>query len=66
MQESKTGKWHRVLHGHEQNFVLLGTAYAAALYVHHGFSNSIRSQIILYLSLVSVSLLSYKTIVPML
>ena len=32
---------------HEQHFVLLGTAYAAVLYVQNGFSNSIRSQIIL-------------------
>ena len=46
-----------------QHFVLLGTAYAAALYVHHGFSNSIRSQIILYMPLFPVSLLAYKTIV---
>ena len=44
MQECKTGKWRRVL-VHEQNFVLLGTAFAAALYVHDGFSSSIRSQI---------------------
>ena len=29
----------------EQNFALLGTANAAALYIQHGFSNSVRSQI---------------------
>ena len=45
------------------SIVLLGTAYAAALYVHHGFNNSIRSQILLNMPLFSVYLLVFKTIV---